>query len=755
MPARRGARRAAPQGSCRWRLSLSPLARVGAGLVLIGANAIAQDRSTVPYDVAPSARAQIQALLDQHRSIRLEPNQDYRSEKVGHLRISSGQSIVGGWNTRVPAIYVTEGSSNVVLSNIRSDARFGPDIVFEAGREIHDVDIVGGNGGEGTNIRVKIEENARVSHLSVAEYGGLEVDQAGGGYVRDSVFTRLLGRWPGPHVLWHGNLDQPSGGNSFVGVISLSPLHTAVWSRVGDIWLVGLDCESWGSEEGSDRIAFLVDEAVHVHSVGLSGGTAYPSRSGALALIQNTPVFDSWFLHGSGGSVDNADIILDGVHRSAFAATENHHRVLVRAPDRDSTLTDLSGQIQVTVSDSPSPAINPSGDERSFALLADFAGRPRVGAPQKPVRREISAPEAVAVVGGPHTEADSAPRLQAAIDSEGVATIEPGTYYLNRPLRIGNRSRVEGLLSRGPRPAVLIATGDFPVIQGRGGYGYADSHGGAIIRLALGGLTLYGGSYGIDWTGSKENLGDGATVAYSTFYDLRFLNQTQAGVRAEGIHGLDSNFWYRVDFLDVPTAIFGRGHGTGGGMNYADKQHFLDCQFQNIRGAAWNWKADRASNAELWKDAYFFNVGGVAETRAAVGLIWANSVFENVLGDVGIHVTDSGSTATYYFAQIDCLWKGIGPKVVTDTLSFGMGTLFIDSVFSQSGGSILADGKNQTLYALGSSITGSAKLGPVETGMFLNSKMPPVDRAVELFSTPQSLRVLGPPSTPYGEVLAR
>ena len=113
---------------------------------------------------------------------------------------------------------------------------------------------------------------------------------------------------------------------------------------------------------------------------------------------------------------------------------------------------------------------------------------------------------------------------------------------------------------------------------------------------------------------------------------------------------------------------------------------------------------------------------------------------ENVSGDVAIHVTDSGSTATYYFAMIDSLWRGKGPAVVTDTQSWQVGTLFIDTEFAQSGGSIVAPSGEQTLFAWGSRITGSAAVGAVKNGLFIHSHMGRYNKAMQIVEADEIIK---------------
>ena len=119
-------------------------------------------------------------------------------------------------------------------------------------------------------------------------------------------------------------------------------------------------------------------------------------------------------------------------------------------------------------------------------------------------------------------------------------------------------------------------------------------------------------------------------------------------------------------------------------------------------------------------------------TRAANHLLWTNPVFENVTGDVALDTLDSGSTATYYFTMVDSEWRGRGPRVVTDTQSFEVGTLFVGTTFAQSGGSLVAAAGDQSLFAWRSRSNGGARAGAVRSGLFIDSSLGPRPRPLEL-----------------------
>jgi len=675
------------------------------------------------YHVTVDERGGLQSLLLAHRNLVLDANRDYRSPAVSELQVSSGMRIEGGWNTRVPQIVIEPGASHVKIVQVRSDALSGPDVVFAAGKRIEDVDIIGGSGGIGTAIHVKVADGAHLHRVRVSQFGGLIVDQAHSGSVRDSVFAGLLGYWPGPHVSWTGNRAEPSGSNLFLGMNSVTPQKGSSWRDVGDLWWVNADCESWNLHDHDQSECFRFKGATTLVSLGLSGGTSSPQLAGALARFDDVDALVSWFLHGKGGTRDAADLYLANV-RSATLIQNSASRILDDAPPSPTRADLLGPHEQQSAAASAAPA--------SGALKAMAALTPPPAGLRRPERRILAADDRSSVAFAADQDASIA--IQRRIDREGIVRLAPGTYYLDHPLKLGSGTRTEGLLGDDEAGVRLVARGDFPVIEGRGNFVFPTGGGDAtLIYLVLDRLTIESGSFGINWTSQPDNFGSGATVAFSSFSNLTFAHQKNAGINVEGIHGIDANFWYRVDFVDMPIAIRGRGKGIGAAMNYADKQSFVDCQFQDIGQAVWDWGSDRPSGGELWIDSYFYNVGQISRTRSATSLLWANDVIDNVAGDVGIHVLDDGSTATDYFIQYDCLWKGRAPKVVTDSQSFGIGTLFVRSRFEASDAALVARAGAQAVSAWDSTFPASMTSGAVAQGLFVNSPIGDIRQPVEIY----------------------
>ena len=676
----------------------------------------ALDGGEPPYHVTVAEKGRLQELLNRYRAVVLDADVDYRSASHPTLQVSTGMSIVGGWNTRVPVLELAPGSSNIVIDDIRSDAAKGADVVFLPGDPIKDVSITGGSGGIGTNVRIEIRDGARVDHLTVNDYGGLKVAQAGSGYVRNSSFARLLGYWPGPQIDWTGNSAEGSYANAFLGISSITPGQASRWYQPGKLWVVNADCESWNMHGEGDADCFRVQLAKSVVVVSLSGGTAFPDLAGAILSLHQVDEFLGWFFHGQGGARDHADLHLDNVKTAAFLVTDPVTRILDKHSLRPDTrlISSIADPLHVGAQSEPQV------EDLHHLFAADTAPLKR----NKPILRQASEPQ-VASASELGLMADSSGELQKRIDADGVVKLAPGVYYLDRPLRIGSRARTEGLLGSLTGDVVLVPKGDFAAIQGRGDIVIAPAAEGVIVSLAFDHLIFSGGSKGIDWSSAPGNLGPGATVAFSRFSRLRFLHQRTAAVDVKDIRGLDSNSWVHDDFVDVPYAFRGAGHGVVGPMTYADKQAFIDCQFSRIRSAVWAWSSDRPSGGELWQDCYFQDVNRLTQTLSAISLLWSNSVMENVYGDVALHVLDVGGTATAYFILYDCLWRGTGPKVVSDSLSFGLGTLFVATRFEQSGGSIVSPAGSQTVFEMDSEMAASTALGHVAQGVLIRSKAGP------------------------------
>lgn len=664
--------------------------------------------------------ADLQQALGRTHAIRLRPDSDY-SGRSGTLRLSSGQSIEVGWNSRLPVIEIPAGTHDIELIGVRGESRRAADVIFSGGSAVsRDIRIVGAAPGAGNHPKIRIAADSRIERLRLYNYGGLEVLQSRSGYVRDSVFSRMVGYRPGPLVDWIGNNQERSWGNSFLGISAITPARGARWVRAGNLWLFGLDCESWNGGGRGWPTCFEVRDSDRVVSIALSGGADGRGASGALAEFRRVGDLLTWYQSGHGGSTAPADIVFEDIGQ---LTTLQRHIGTTESVVRSVNRTDLL----------PIPKVehrtDPSVSRDDMRRLDDWSrvSLPSFGAhPQERIASRVQ---------GRETDGDW---IQAAIDEHGVAQIPPGRYLLHRSLRVGSALRPEGLVGAGSGLTELVAAGQFPILMGRGdvGRGVNAFAVPTMIRWVLTGMRLTGGTLGVHWSGEYGNAGPGAQIAYSEFTDLDFSGQSDAAVGVDGIFGLDNNVWRAVVLRDVPVGIRGRGRGTGPGMNYADKQYFLDSQFINVRGAVWDWVADRPSGGNTWQDSFFGHVGGLSHTRAALGLAWINSTFEDVGPSTAISLDDNdGKTRTAYFFLLGCEFRGDGPSVVTDTPSDIAGTLTVATDFRQRHGSLVPTSGHQGLSVWGARVYGPVGVGNLEDALILGSSVKSALAETTVFSS--------------------
>jgi hypothetical protein len=301
--------------------------------------------------------------------------------------------------------------------------------------------------------------------------------------------------------------------------------------------------------------------------------------------------------------------------------------------------------------------------------------------------------------------------IQSLIDKYGVARLPSGIYKIEQSLRMGSVDRIEGVVAADRGHVRLVASGNFPVIQGRG---VSPNMLNKMQQqsVVLSGVSLVGGTYGVSWDGRAEGFGPGVTIAGSMFEHIDFLNQSIAGVAAIGMTGLDSNSWRRVRFENLPAAWLGIGKGMDFGMNYSDKQGFIFNTFRNVHDVVWGWVSDRSSGGNFWYRSKFENVGNISRTRSAYNLMWFQSSFNNVNANRGFKILDDGRTETGNFLLVSSRWVGQGPTVVSDTGSGGQAAIFLGSELLQSGSCLVGQDKGTTLFIWNSKV-GSPLPDPV------------------------------------------
>lgn len=712
--------------------------------------------------VTADQKGEMQNLLDQYGTIYLYPNTDYRTGGLSQIVMSSGQTIRGGWNSTVPQIVIPGGVSNITIDSVNGVGYPSHDILFTGGTANNNCVIVGGLNTVNTNPYIGFNPGAKINRLRVTYFGGFTADFSTSGYMRNSTFMAGAMYNVGPPILFKGNNTTPSFGNAILGIASTTNGYSNRFENVGDLWVVGHDCESWnGGNIATERHCFVYKDLSALRGVGPTGGTSY-SGSGAMAEFTNVGSVALHWPWGKGGTAEGTgDFYFDNVATTVLTQAS--------LPPRNTYtyVNDPAGAVRANVLypfGSPPYTLfdgvdvsNGWTDAEKAAVLNAYLGAPRTTSPKKPALHAVDDQLGADWQSVAATQPDSGAAIQQLIDSNHIVSLPAGVYYLDAPLRVGSATVREGIIGADKDQVYLVAKGNFPVIQGRGDMNGTTYPHGVGIHTVFENLTIYGGNYGMYFSNDPGNLGESAQINWSRFANLKFMKQSLAGVRAYHIYGFDNNLWYQIDFTDSIDAVSADGTGASLQMTYADKQYFVKCQYLNLSGAGWAWKSIRASGGNPQIDAYFKNVANISRTRAANNNIWVNSVFQNITGAHGIEFDDAGGTSTtYLFAQVDCLWKGTGPTAVTRTASGYAGTLFIDTEFRQTNGTIVDNTGTQVTMLWNSKITGAATLGNPMYAELVNSSMgDPYDKKLQFISNGVITTVDSTLAAPYRQVLAK
>lgn len=741
----------------KWR-SVHPFIRGGLNSLILFLSQ-SQLLMAAGFPVPPAEKLMLQEYLDQYGHVILEPLGDYRNGGEQKLMLSSDQRIEGGFGTVVPTIEIPAGVSNVTVEGVVGADGSAATVVFtgegatNTDSTNYDVTILGGSNGTTLNktLRIQVNPGAQVERLRATYIGGVSADLTVSGYIRNSVFQAIAGRGNYVHVALAGNTVTPSYGNAILGFASTGPVSAANVSRFGDLFLIGADVESWSCARNGpyQKRAFVFDNMDAVRMVGPSGSANMScANSGAMTGISNTSKVVTWFDRSLGGPMDADDAYYDNV---AIHAETHKPNVVTQSFTNDPS---DAVRVKILPAFEPQQPIGiPANTVGKKALIGAYLGAVKQSHPILP-QFVTDDPLGDSWDADLANQPDSWNLIQDQLNTSHIVKLAPGKYYLSQPLQIGAANVTEGIIGTGKDEVFLISMGDHPVIQGRGNFSS-----GTGVRIVLEGLSVYGGTYGLDF--SETTFGKGGQMSWSSFRKVIFSRQSVAGVNFHNVYGMDNNIWYDVSFVSMPIAYKGFGDtlGVGGvGSTYADKQYFIGNRYTNISDTVWNWDSRRGSGHNIWINAYYHTVGKVSRTRNAYNLLWINSVFHDVTGLAGaaIDVEDTGGTSnSNFFTQVGCVWEGTGPDVVTDTQAGLVGTLFIDTKFAQLNGSIVANTGNQTLFAWNSEIAGGASVGSVRYGAFINSKMGSFNRRLTYVYDWSSTHIANNAAQPYHQVLAR
>ena len=262
------------------------------------------------------------------------------------------------------------------------------------------------------------------------------------------------------------------------------------------------------------------------------------------------------------------------------------------------------------------------------ALMGAFAPL-RAGAPwERPLLRPIPDP------AGPDWQANRASSsddhtayLQSLIDTQGIAQVAAGTYYISQPLSL---KQGQGLVGAGASRTVIIAKNDIDLIHGAE---VNEVHPFPLYatRFVLADLTLQGGRNGIHH--DKYGSGGGAQYNMIDLSHVTFRDMSEAGIFIDGIMAWDNNLIDEVNFVRCKAGLKQRVDpawvgGDNPGMSYLDKNVFYRAQFVES-DIALDMQGNRGSFGNHFINSSFRDNGQTANLINWASTVFANSEFIN------------------------------------------------------------------------------------------------------------------------------
>lgn len=624
----------------------------------------------------------IQAALDRYGSVRLEKG-DYSGVNIV---LRSNQRLFGHLSlTKVSNITIAAGTSNLKIHNIISSGG----INFQAGTAITNSEF---KNIESSTIRSVggIIENNTFINLSRCV---LNWDMSNSGYFRNNKIIKHRIHAYYPQIVMKGNSATPSYGNVQLWINMLTPggngaeidnLKTLTW--------VGVDSESWNWYNYSSKPLIEMKNMGEVKIASLSGGNLTATPTPVFDIAAENVSISRKFISSKAAKKSilrgNTNMFLVDSNSEAYDTEENTSRFDFKAHFNTKNISLNGVDISSTLTDVPT--IN-----KLSSTILGTQNKPW----ERPVFEPIPNPTGENWMANRSGKTDQTAYIQNLINTNNIAELEEGIYYIGSTLTIKSN---QGIIGKGTgKTAIVGLKDDFPLITGENSKGE--------VKFYLSNLTLQGGS-----TGLRIHPLNGSQISVSAciFRHLVFRNQNY-GIHLDKFYGFDNNFIEQVSFVNTNTGFFQeidplyKGVGEAATMMFMDKVVFYKCQWINNTKAL-SLLSFRGSNLNAWIDCNFDNNKIVAEMRNYVSPLFANCNFTNTTGD---YVVGGESKVEFY----SCLFD----KNTTNA-TFRLYGAYLEGCTLLDRSSLFKT-FSSTAFITNSIIT--ADIGTLNSGMIVNSSM--------------------------------
>lgn len=572
----------------------------------------------------------LQSALDTYGSVRLDKG-DYtnsgpivmKSNQRLYGNLSEAGTILGG------EITISAGSKNVHIENIDTN------IIFASGAVISNTTLTSIYYADIICDNCMIEDNYFID-LSRDQ---IKWDCSQSGYFRNNIFVKVFEQAFDDHVTMIGNNNTPSYGNIELSRNLLTSAgNTTHYKNLKSHTLLGYDAENWAARRGDKaRAGFYfrdIGRLTMFNGNGFSGSGSPEFDIEADQLIMNRkslgsrtkPIvrkntkFLSIFNRGK-RNIKEKDVWEFLAHNSNDVTEIND--------------TNLESLLNLT-------NILSNSDE---SILEDLILGEKHTPIDKPEFYSIPDPLGPSWSELRQDKSDQSDQIQALINSNGIAELDEGVYYIGKSLIIKDG---QGIIGKGTGKTIIVGINDnFPLIKCEdnvtSGNDPNDVFAGqrTNITYTVAYMTLQGGASGI-YIKPIGNTINYLQVTNTPWRHLVFRNQKN-GIHLDSFYGFDNNFLYNLNFVDCENGLFqesqqrpsGQTSGEWSTMMYVDKTMFYQCQFLDC-GSGIDMRAVRANNLNAWVNCNYKGNKIAMHTNNSNGLYCANTIFEQQTGEAVI-----------------------------------------------------------------------------------------------------------------------
>lgn len=537
---------------------------------------------TYPRDahlVPVSNAANLQRELDTHKKIILEPK-DYGD--VG-VTMRSGYEIYGLPGTRLLHVIVEGGTSHAVVSGISCGGLKFPksDLVIKENLFFNIYTSM-----------LKISEARLENNKFVDIFGKIIAETESTGYLRNNRFIRCTVHSAFPQLSLKGNYKYPSYGNVFLWFNFLSGhAENAVIEKQKSLTIAGVDAEIYSNGYS----LFDVKEVENLTIVGVAGGDNKKDQVPLAKLNVDKALIYGMNIHTN----DNIPHINISPKTKSLSMI-NSRNYNLKFEGGSTRFTDAFKSHDSILFNGAS-ARDLSSDQKTE--LDDAMSFP-TGKPWEVFEHDTSIPKRrpdSAVIN------DHTAYLQSLIDAKDVVLLDPGVYYISKPLILEGH---QALIGWGKGKTVIRAlSNDINMIQNQQRNGANE-----IIyrpKFNVAQLSLENGKNGIYYTANDDGT-DQITVVNTFLSNVEFYNMSYAGIHldysnCEGV-AFDNNLLDHLDFFKCKYGVKQTSvcDCPVWPCPYTDKTAFYRCRFIE-NGIGVDLTAKRQNNNNGWIECLFKN----------------------------------------------------------------------------------------------------------------------------------------------------